>query len=462
MPAGYRAHGDATGLGDPHGDMIEASELRQVAGRRPFVDRLVVLDDDPTGVQTLAGIQVLLAWDDPGRIGRGLAGKRSVHLVTNTRALDPEEARATVAEAARAALLGVTGAHLVLRGDSTLRAHLLEEYLGLCEAVGHARPPLLLVPALPSAGRVTRAGVHLLERGGGTEPLHRTEFARDGVFAYSSARLIEWAEERSHGLFRATDGRELHLDELRARGPTAVAAALCELSQADRPAVFAPDAETEADLMAIAEGYAAALRDGADIVVRCAPAFAGILGGTAAPSLVPAPSTAEPLLVVCGSYVPMSTRQLAALDAARPGVLVEVDVRALAGDHAEREQKRAGEAASSTICQAGLAVLATTRDRPAEVTGLAAGRRIAEGLALAAGRVEPAPAVVIAKGGITSAVTLLEGFGRNEAAVQGPVLPGVSHWRATRDGEALDYLVVPGNVGDETLLADLVERVLVR
>ena len=46
--------------------MIEATELRQAPARPAYVDRLVVLDDDPTGVQTLAGIRVLLAWDDPG------------------------------------------------------------------------------------------------------------------------------------------------------------------------------------------------------------------------------------------------------------------------------------------------------------------------------------------------------------------------------------------------------------
>jgi hypothetical protein len=186
--------------------MIEATQLRQAPARPAYVDRLVVLDDDPTGVQTLAGIRVLLVWDDPGRIARALAGRNSVHLITNTRALEPDEARTTVAAAARASLGAVSGARLLLRGDSTLRAHLLEEYLGLCDALGRGRPPLLLVPALPSAGRVTREGVHLIERGGRAEPLHETEYAGDGVFAYSTARLLEWAEERSDGLFRASAG----------------------------------------------------------------------------------------------------------------------------------------------------------------------------------------------------------------------------------------------------------------
>lgn len=436
------------------------SEIVAEPASGPLVGRLVVLDDDPTGVQTLAGIRVLLARPHSDRIARALAGRRSVHVITNTRALAPEEARATVADTARAALRGVAGARLLLRGDSTLRGHLLEEYLGLCDATGVRFPPLLLVPALPSAGRVTREGVHLLERDGRAEPLHDTEYARDGVFAYSSARLLEWAEERSGGLFRASDGLELHLDELRSRGSAAVEGALQKLARADRPAVLAPDAENEHDLVAIAAGYVEALERGREAVVRCAPAFAGIVGGTAAPGLIPAPTAAGPVLVVCGSYVPTSTRQLAALEAAHPGSLVEVDVRALLSEEAEAEEARAARTASELVARSALAVVSTPRERPPGTTGLHAGRRIAEGLARIAGGVQPAPGVVIAKGGITSAVTLQVGFGADEADVRGPVLPGVSHWGVRASGGLLDYLVVPGNVGDDELLVDLLARVL--
>ena len=120
-------------------------------------------------------------------------------------------------------------------------------------------------------------------------------------------------------------------------------AALSDLSRAGRPAVLAPDAETEEDLAAIAAGYAAALRKGAEVVVRCAPAFAGILAGTTAQSLAPMPTSVGRLLVVCGSWVPMSTRQLRALDDAYPGLIVEVDVRALAGPGPREEAARAAQ-----------------------------------------------------------------------------------------------------------------------
>ena len=416
----------------------------------------VVLDDDPTGVQTLAGIHVLLAWDE-GDVLAALGDRPSVHLVTNARALAPERARAVTASAARTAVADAPDARVVLRGDSTLRGHLLEEVEAVASVVTPDRAPLLLlVPALPSAGRVTIAGVHLIERDGRFMPLHETEYASDGMFSYRSARLLEWAEERSGGLFRATDGRELQLDDLRAHGPAGVTRALQELEAAGRPAVLAPDAVTEADLEFIAEGYRRAVDAGTDALVRCAPAFAGVLAGTTANALVPAPETREGMLVVCGSYVPASTAQLRVLVDERPGSLVEVDPLVLASASPDSEVRRAASAASERIRSSGLAVVSTSRLRPPGTETLDAGERIAAGIAAVAGAIEPRPSVVAAKGGITSCVTLRDGLGIAAAEVVGPVLPGVSRWRA---GE-LDYLVVPGNVGDDRLLADIVALVL--
>lgn len=433
----------------------------QAAPGRPAVDRLVVLDDDPTGVQTLAGIRVLLAWD-AARLVAALAGRPSVHLITSSRALAPAAAGALVADTARLVLESVPDAHLVLRGDSTLRGHLREEYEAVREAAApDSWPVLVLVPALPSAGRVTRGGVHVIERDGESTPLDQTEYARDGVFSYGTARLLDWADERSDGLFAAANGREIHLDELRREGASAVADALRELASNGRPAVLAPDAVTEDDLALIAGGYAAAVRAGVPALVRCAPAFAGVLAGTTAPRLVDPPRSSEGgVLLVCGSYVPTTTRQLRALAAARPGTLVEVDADALAGPVAEVEIARAAAAATAVLHRERFAAIATPRTRSEQTSSLAAGERVAAGLARVAGLVEPRPPVIIAKGGITSAVTLQTGLGVDGADVVGPVLPGVSLWHTEAGGRPLDYLVVPGNVGDDDLLVRLLDAVM--
>jgi uncharacterized protein YgbK (DUF1537 family) len=412
-------------------------------------------------VQTLAGVRVLLAWDT-AKIGAALTGRPSVHLITNSRALAPEPAGALVADAARLVHASVPDAHLVLRGDSTLRGHLREEYEAVRDATAPGSwPVLLLAPALPSAGRVTRGGVHIIERDGASTPLDATEYARDGVFSYGTARLLAWAEERSAGLFAMAGGREIHLDELRREGPGLVAEALRALASTGRPAVLAPDAETDDDLALIAEGYAAAIRDGVSAVVRCAPAFAGVLAGTTASQLVDPPrSNAAGVLLVCGSYVPATTRQLRALEDARPGTLVEVDAEALAGPDAGVEIARAAAAATAVLAWERFAAVATPRTRSEQTSSLAAGERVAAGLARIVNLVDPRPAVIIAKGGITSAMTLRNGLGVDVADVVGPVLPGVSLWRAEAGGRHFDYLVVPGNVGLDDLLVRLVDAVM--
>jgi len=415
---------------------------------------LVVLDDDPTGAQLLAGIRVLLEWDRE-RIARALSDRPAVHLLTNSRAMAAEDARALVAEAAAEATAGVPESVVVLRGDSTLRGHLLEEYLGICDAfAGVESLPLLLVPALPSAGRVTVDGVHLIERDGERLRLDRTEYATDGAFAYGSARLVEWADQRSGGFFRAGNGVEVKLAELRApRGSERIASALATLARCRRPAVCAPDAETIADLELIAAGLASALARDVRAVVRCAPAFVGVLSGTAASQYVQAPA-AERVLILCGSHVPSTTAQLERLGLRRPGTLVEADLAELAAS-SQRELERLAAAASGLLAERGLAVVATPRHRVH--LSLEQSAAVARNLARVVRLVNPAPNVIVAKGGITSAVTLREGVGATEAEVVGPLLPGVSLWRAAVDDDrTVDFVVVPGNVGTPDLLADLV------
>ena len=331
---------------------------------------------------------------------------------------------------------------MILRGDSTLRGHVYEEYLGLRDA-GHGGPALLLVPALPHAGRRTVDGVHLL----GDVPLHATEYATDGGFAYRDARLLRWAEERSGGALPAAAGREV--------APDGVAGALRELAAAGVPAACVPDVWTTGDLATVRAGLVDALRDGAGVVVRAGPAFAAELGGTTATGPAPVPSAPGGVLLVCGSHVPTSTRQLAALDAAYPASVVEAEIDALLDGRVDA----IADAARSALTRTRLAAVRTPRARaPLSVEE---GARLADRLAQVAAALEPFPSVLIAKGGITSHVTLTTGVGADTAEVVGPLADGVALWRTTRPyGAAVAYVVVPGNVGDDDLLVHLTAAIL--
>jgi uncharacterized protein YgbK (DUF1537 family) len=418
----------------------------------PSPETTVVLDDDPTGTQAMRDVTVVLRWHDH-EIERIPGQERSLHVLTNSRSLTGPGAAEVVESAARASIRARPAARVILRGDSTLRGHLVEEYEALRLVIApHATPPLLLVPALPTAGRVTVAGVHSLRQDGRLVPLHLTEYAADGALSYGDSTLVRWAEERSAGRFRADDGVEVGLGPLREQGAPVVAAAIEAASVHGRPAVVAPDAETDADLESIAAGLRLAEAAGRRPIVRCAPAFAAILTGTRAESFVPPPSPAAGVLVLCGSFVSATTAQLEELERAHPGTSVTAGVAPLAGDGAEAEISRLAGAASSLLARGRLAVIATERSRDPDLVDASAQRRIAEALATVADRV-PA-GVLIAKGGITAAVTASHGLHAATARVIGPLLPGVSYWRLDR-GQS--YVVVPGNVGDARLLADLVD-----
>jgi uncharacterized protein YgbK (DUF1537 family) len=415
-----------------------------------------VLDDDPTGTQAVKDVPVILDWDDQRAWQAVRADDRSVHLLTNSRAHNRAEAAQLVKRAAQAAQIHLHNPRIVLRGDSTLRAHLWEEYEALRSVLAPQKPdvPLLLVPALPAAGRVTINGVQMIERDGARVPLDSTEYATDGDLSYSTAALAQWAQERSRGHLQAADAIHIPLNQLRAHdGATTLAAALERAASIGRPAAVVPDAETDQDLSVIATGLQQAERSDTTVIVRAAPAFAAVLTGTIAESLTP-PPTASRVLVICGSFVPATTAQLAELDRQWPHTTVNASVAALAADDPTAELRRISNAAAQLLDRTGLAVVATDRTRDAALVHASSQQRIA--LALAGVARTVSAGVVIAKGGITSAVTALHGLGATAARVIGPVLPGVSYWRLP-DGR--DYLVVPGNVGGPELLAELVASI---
>jgi uncharacterized protein YgbK (DUF1537 family) len=421
---------------------------------------LIVLDDDPTGAQAQAGVPVALEWGS--ELLAEVAARRppAVHLLTNTRALSADRAQAVTGEAATAAATAFPGSRIVLRGDSTLRAHLLPEYVGLRDAVHPGRTPvLMLVPALPAAGRVTEGGVHYLEQDGKRTPLQHTEYARDPDFAYTSARLLDWAQERSGGFFPAADGREVGLEQLRGEGAGAVAGALLELCERRAPAVLALDSTKDSDLELVAAGLREAERAGADVLVRSAPAFVGVLSGARAKGYEPLPSAVS-LLVLCGSHVPRSTQQLQALTRRRPDSVVWVRPERLLDSGGEDEIATAVAAVAERLAGGGLAVVATTRTVLASEHQLQAGAVIASGLAAILASVREHADVVVSKGGITSAVNLREGLKSALAEVRGPVRDGISLWSVdTPERAGLPFVVFPGNVGGEEDLAELVEAI---
>ena len=75
-------------------------------------------------------VTVVLRWHDH-EIERIPGQERSLHVLTNSRSLTGPGAAEVVESAARASIRARPAARVILRGDSTLRGHLVEEYEAL-------------------------------------------------------------------------------------------------------------------------------------------------------------------------------------------------------------------------------------------------------------------------------------------------------------------------------------------
>ncbi len=73
------------------------------------------------------------------------------------------------------------------------------------------------------------------------------------------------------------------------------------------------------------------------------------------------------------------------------------------------------------------------------------------------------PSFLIAKGGITSSDTGTKGLGVKRESVLRQALPGVSVWLTGTESRfpGLQFIIFPGNVGDENSLRVLAEKIIV-
>jgi len=403
--------------------------------------RVVVLDDDPTGTQTVSGLDVLLV-PDPDRLdGFFRSPQRALYVLTNTRAMPRATAVAhlqfVVAQVDAAAKRAGERWAVVLRGDSTLRGHVFAE----ADVLGAQDAVLLFVPAFPEGGRTTVGSAQLVDVDGERRNAADTEFAADSTFGYTSRDLVSWVAETGGGRSAVM----VPLGALREHGSAAVVAAI---EGARAGTVVIPEVETVNDLRRVAIGLLAAEAGGGTVVIRSASSFAAIRAGSA-PHQVEAIAgpPSRRVLIVCGSYTVASTAQLATRES-RGLRLVEVTSGSTTDALVEAVRDR--------LDADGVTVLATPRSR-SDDGSLGSGASMMERLCDVVGRLRDDVDAVIAKGGITSAAAAIS-LGAGAAWVEGQVEPGIALWslRLTHS-RTIPYVVIPGNVGGPNAIARVLD-----
>ncbi|MEM8505218.1 MAG: four-carbon acid sugar kinase family protein [Cyanobacteria bacterium P01_D01_bin.1] len=424
--------------------------------------KIIVLDDDPTGSQTVHSCLLLLKWDVETLV-LGLEDESPIFFVlTNTRSLTPEAAAAVTAEVCdnlkqAIAQTDTTNFLLVSRSDSTLRGHypvetdVIAEHLGPFDA--H-----FLTPTFFEAGRVTVDGTHYIESDGRRVPTHDTEFAKDSVFGYSTSYLPDYVEEKTKGRIPASEVEQFALQDIRQ-------GSLDRLLTLEQNRCVAVDGENQSDLDQFAKDLLAAAAQGKKFLFRSA---ASLL--TSLANLPPQPTAPEAMYqlthdsagaVLVGSHVKKTTRQLEALLSTPDTVGVEIDVSQLKEDLNAHDQilSTVVEKIENAHSKGETPVIYTSRE---ELTFDNPQARLAFGDAISDLLVEVVQALpkdigfLISKGGITSNNTLSRGLALTSARLLGQVIPGVSVVKTPSDHPQfvdLPVVVFPGNVGNDAALA---------
>jgi uncharacterized protein YgbK (DUF1537 family) len=361
---------------------------------------------------------------------------------------------------------------VVSRGDSTLRGHVVAEVRAVQQArqasSGRGYDGVLFAPAYLESGRMTVGDVHYAETGGEFVPVAETEFARDATFGYRSSDLRDFLAEKSGGRMSRDDVASIGLADIRLGGPDRVAGIVAGL----RGRFAVVNATCYDDLDVVVLGVQQAEQRGLRFAYRTGPSFVQALAGLkpltplGPDGIWPSGRRPGPGLVVVGSHVGLTSRQVAALRRRHPMTTVELEATTVAGAAGRDPHLRMVTEQVAQGLRDGHVLLMTSRTlvRGRDRAGsLAIARQVSGALVTVVRAVrDQGLAWTVAKGGITSHETAAEGLGIRRAVIEGQLFPGmVSLWRPVVAPDAvlgLPYVVFAGNVGGDDGLAEVVSK----
>ena len=202
-------------------------------------------------------------------------------------------------------------------------------------------------------------------------------------------------------------------------------------------------------------------------VYRTGPSFVPVrIGLSPYPLLdreqLPMQTTEAGGLIVVGSYVPNTSRQVEILQQQNLASSIEVNVADLIHhDQRETEIQRAAQRVNKELARGQDALLYTSRilisAEDAEKS-LQIGQSVSSGMIEILKNVTVRPRYVLAKGGITSSDVATDWLGVHRAMVLGQLAKGISVWQLGPESryDGMLYIVFPGNVGKPESLAELV------
>lgn len=448
---------------------------REIAGNKK---KIVVLDDDPTGVQTVHDISVYTNWQKESMEQAFAEEKNLFYILTNSRGLTEEQTakvQREIAEVVDEAAKESGKEYLFIsRSDSTLRGHYSLETVILKECyeknTGKNIDGEILCPFFKEGGRYTIDNIHYVKYGETLVPANETEFAKDKTFGYTAASMPEYVEEKTKGAYKKEDVICISLEDIRNLNLDKIEKQLLDVRDFNKIIVNAID---YVDVKVFCVALYRAMAKGKVFMLRTAAAIVKVMGGvTDQPLLTRAQMIVKETnnggIIVVGSHTDKTTKQVECLKELEDIEFIELNA-ALVGDDAafEEEIRRCVEKEEACIRSGKTVCCYTSRKLITADTGnkedeLRLSVKISDAVQSLVGRLTLTPGFVIAKGGITSSDVGTKALKVQKANVLGQIKPGIPVWQTGEESRfpLTPYVIFPGNVGDETTLKEAVETLM--
>lgn len=437
--------------------------------------KIVVLDDDPTGVQTVHDISVYTNWEKES-IRQGFEEENNLfYVLTNSRGFTAEqttkahkEIAAVVDEIARETNKEYI---FISRSDSTLRGHYPLETEILKTDYEHNTGKTIdgeiLCPFFKEGGRFTIDNVHYVKYGDELVPANETEFAKDKTFGYRAASMPEYVEEKTKGAYKAEDVTCISLEDIRNVNIDKIEEQLMAVKDFRKIIVNAVD---YVDVKVFCVALYRAMSKGKVFMFRTAAAIVKVMGGVTDQPLLTREQmvvneTSNGGIIVVGSHTDKTTKQVECLKELTAVEFIELDATLVKDDKAFEAEVQRCLAKEEECIRAGKTVCCyTTRALITADTGdkedeLRLSVKISDAVQSLVGRLSVTPGFVIAKGGITSSDVGTKALAVRKANVLGQIRPGIPVWQTGKESRfpLTPYVIFPGNVGEVSTLKEAAE-----
>lgn len=438
--------------------------------------KIIVLDDDPTGVQTVHDIHVYTDWTKE-TFRAGFAEKNSMFFIlTNSRGFTAAQTIEVHKEIAKniVEVSKETGKDFIIisRSDSTLRGHYPTETEVLRTEIERLTDKRfdgeIIYPFFLEGGRYTIDNVHYVKEGNQLTPAGMTEFAKDKTFGYQSSHLCDWCEEKTKGQFKAEDVTCISLDSLRNLKIDEITAQLNAVTKFNKVIV---NSAGYVDVKVFAVAFLNSIRTGKQFMFRSAAAITKVLGGVSDKPLLTkeelvSPDNKNGGIILVGSHVNKTTQQLEELKNCKyPIEFIEFNQHLVLKEGGlEGEVERVIKLAEEKIKSGKTVAVFTRRDRfdldtDDKDAQLVVSVKISDAVTSIIGKLTVRPNFIIAKGGITSSDVGTKALKVHRALVMGQIKPGIPVWMTGEESKFpnMPYVIFPGNVGEVTTLREAVE-----